>query len=218
MGDHSAGTPASAVGRPRTSRGVRHTSGMAYVAMRMAAVVAVLVYSTLFLVATPAYAQDKTLVWDRFDVTIQVQPDGTFDVCETQAINFTNGTFTFGYRSIPANNLEQITNWSVTDASGNSYSENGSGAYTFDVNFTGDTYDVRWYFPERNGAETYNLCYTVVGGLRYYEAGDQLWWKAVYGDRAFPVLASTVLVGLPPSATVSEYAAYINAADARATA
>ena len=213
---HLTGKAATAADRSRSARGRRSTLGLASAALRVAAATAVLLFSTLFLAAAPAYAQDKTLVWDRFDVTIQVQPDGTFDVCEKQAINFTNGSFTFGYRSIPAKNLDQITNWSVTDASGNTYTENGSGSYTYNVNYSGDTYDVRWYFPARSGGtETYNICYTVVGGLRYYEAGDQVWWKAIYGDRAFPVLAGNVLVQLPPSATVSEYAAYINAADAR---
>ena len=51
-------------------------------------------------------------------------------------------------------------------------------------------------------------------GLRYYPDGDQVWWKAVYGDRSFPVQSSQVRVVLPPGAKVDNYAAYINGDDA----
>ena len=52
-------------------------------------------------------------------------------------------------------------------------------------------------------------------GLRFYEGGDQLWWKAIYGNRSFPVLAGDVRVVVPDGATIQEWAAYINEADAR---
>ena len=60
---------------------------------------------------------------------------------------------------------------------------------------SGGQYDIRWNFPPiRNDSETYTLSYTVHDGLRFYEGGDQVWWKAIYGDRSFPVLAGTVRV------------------------
>ena len=58
--------------------------------------------------------------------------------------------------------------------------------------------------------ETYTLNYTVHDGLRYYPGGDQLWWKAVYGDREFPVLASRVRVLIPAPAVIQQRGAYIN--------
>jgi uncharacterized membrane protein YgcG len=199
------------IDRTRTpaARSAGRRAGGAVLALLLAALL-------LALAALPALAQEKTLVWDRFDVDIVVQPDGSFDVCEHQTIDFTRGSFTFGYRSIPAGQLANIANWSLTDDSGNRYTPGRSGAYSFDVEYTGGSYDVNWSFPPISGqSETYHLCYTVQGGLRYYEGGDQLWWKAIYGDRPFPVLDATVRVLLPPGATVQEYAAYINSADAR---
>lgn len=169
-----------------------------------------------FNLSRTAFAQDKSLVWQRFDVDITVNPDGTFDVCEEQTIRFTEGSFTFGYRNIPFTNFGEITNWSVTDSSGRAFEESFSREPGTFVVEQGSQYEVYWYFDSmRNETGAWTLCYTVRDGLRYYAEGDQLWWKAVYGDRAFPVEASRVIVNLPPGAMVEEWAAYINGGDAR---
>ena len=138
----------------------------------------------------PVLAAEKSIVWDAFDVDIQVNPNGTFDVSERQSIRFIDGTFTFGFRNIPKNNLGRIDNWAMSDDSGNIYTQASEGGepYTFVVSDTGGQYAVRWYFPATADPETYTLRYTVHDGLRYYPDGDQVWWKAVYGDRAYPVL------------------------------
>jgi len=187
---------------------------------RFLTVLAILVSAALLL-APRTHAQDKSLVWERFDVDIAVNADGTFDVAEKQAIRFTSGSFTFGYREIPVRNFGSIDNWELTDASGNLYTQaaNGDTPYTFTVKDNGYNYVIRWYFPSiQNGSETYTLRYTVHDGLRYYADGDQLWWKAIYGDRSFPVLDGQVRVTTPPGATIQEYAAYINGRDARDSA
>ena len=66
--------------------------------------------------------------------------------------------------------------------------------------------------------KTYTLRYTVHNGLRYYPDGDQLWWNAIYADRAFPVLSGTMVVELPAQAKAMNWAAYINEQDARTDA
>jgi hypothetical protein len=166
----------------------------------------------------PVSAAEKSLVWERFDVDIQVNPDGTFDVAEHQAIRFVDGMFTFGYRNIPKQNFAYLSDWAVTDASGNVYTQAQSGLpFTFAVEDDGASYTIRWYFPETDAPQTYTLSYRVHDGLRYYAGGDQVWWKAVYADRQFPVLASRVRVVVPSPATIAEWAAYINGGDARST-
>ncbi|MEZ4657553.1 MAG: DUF2207 domain-containing protein [Caldilineaceae bacterium] len=164
-----------------------------------------------------AYAQDKTLVWDRFDVDISVNTDGTFDVAEHQTIRFINGSFTKGFRDILKNNFSYLDQWSLIDSQGNSYQQSWSGdPYTFSVDDQGGRYVINWYFPPTaNSTETYTLSYRVHDGLRYYEGGDQVWWKAIYSDRPFPVLAGRVRVSAPPGASIEQWAAYINETNAR---
>ena len=165
---------------------------------------------------TAVLAAEKSIVWEEFNADITVNQDGTFDVAEEQAIRFFDGTFSFGYRNIPKANLGEITDWAIVDASGNTYRQapGGKEPYTFVVQDVGDEYVVNWYFPPRSDPETYTLYYRVHDGLRYYPDGDQVWWKAVYGDRSFPVQSSQVRVLLPPGAQVDNYAAYINGDDA----
>ncbi|MCY4082953.1 MAG: DUF2207 domain-containing protein [Caldilineaceae bacterium] len=165
----------------------------------------------LVLHAHPAFAQEKSLLWDRFDVDIIIRKDSSFDVTEHQTIRFTRGTFTFGYRDIPKKHFSSLHDWTLTDASGNRYrwASYGKEPYTFTVTDKGSRYVVYWYFPGiTNRSETFTLGYTVRGGLRYYEGGDQLWWQAIYGDRSFPVHAGRVNVVAP--AAIQEWAAYTN--------
>ncbi len=168
--------------------------------------------------AQPApVAQEQELVWERFDVAINVHDDGTFDVSEQQTINFTRGSFTRGARDIPKRNLGSIGNWSITDASGNEYALASSGErpYTFTVEDYGTYYQIYWYIPRaENFQETYTINYTVDDGLRFYEGGDQVWWTAIFSDRPFPVLAGEVRVTVPERAAVQEWAAYVNERDA----
>ncbi len=174
---------------------------------------------TLTLVSSPGvHAQDQSLIWEQFNVDIQVNSDGTFDVEEHQTIRFTSGTFSVGYRELPIQNYRYADNWAVTDGDGNVYrqSQGGEQLYTFTVDERGGSYIIEWFFPPTsNAARTFTLSYTVHDGLRFYEGGDQLWWKAIYGDRGFPVLNGQVRVVVPEGATIQQWSAYVNEADAR---
>ena len=66
---------------------------------------AILLTGLTILGAQSVFAQEKSLVWERFDVDIIVHDDGSFDVAEHQRLRFTRGTFTFGFREIPKRNF-----------------------------------------------------------------------------------------------------------------
>ncbi|MCX7841363.1 MAG: DUF2207 domain-containing protein, partial [Anaerolineae bacterium] len=67
----------------------------------------------LWLHSGTVHAQSKSFYWESFDVIITVNPDGTFWVEEAQTINFTSGTFRYGYRSIPLAQVEYISDVQV---------------------------------------------------------------------------------------------------------
>ena len=160
------------------------------------------------LLTTTSHAQTQTLRWERFDVRITVLQNGDFVVEETQEIVFTSGQFRFGYRNIPMDRLEDITDVSVREGD-RQYDRGRGGNYTFQTFVEDGDFQIRWYFPPTsNSSHTFVLRYTVKGGLRYYEDGDQLYWKAVYADRDFPVYSSTVRVELPDAAASGPVAAY----------
>ena len=141
---------------------------------------------------------------ERFDVAIDLQSDGSFIVTETQIVRFASSPARHGFREIPLDRVESISDVAV--ASTDIQYRPGGGSETansYDVTRQGKVLRVDWYFPPTaNASRTFVLRYRVLGGLRYYEGGDQLYWKAVYDDRGYLVRASQVTVLFP--AAVSE--------------
>jgi hypothetical protein len=157
---------------------------------------------------TTAQAQSQTLYWERFDVNITVLENGDFVVEEIQEIVFTSGQFRFGYRSIPMDRLEDITDVAVLEGS-RRYEPGYGGDYTYQTSVEDGDFTIRWYFPPTsNSSHMFTVRYTVNGGLRIYEGGDQVYWVAVYADRGFPVYGSTVTVHLPDQAESGPVAVY----------
>ncbi|MBC7243515.1 MAG: DUF2207 domain-containing protein [Anaerolineae bacterium] len=152
----------------------------------------------LGLAAGISQAQEKDLYWDRFDVDITILPNGDFQVVEYQQIVFIGGTFSQGYRSIPLDRVERITNVEVWEGDIPYAQSRSNQPGTYEVLEENGQLVVNWYFePTANASRAWALRYTVQGGLRIYEGGDQLYWKAIYEDRSKPVRAATVTVHLP---------------------
>ncbi len=149
-----------------------------------------------------ARAQDKTLFWERYDVDLDVQQNSDLLVEEVQKIEFTSGSFHFGFAAIPLDRLESITDVSVSeiiDGEEVSYTPDSYGEYGF-TTFTNqdNELEITWYFPPTSHSQrTYVLRYRVIGGLRFYEEGDQLWWKAIPPDHNFPIRSARVVARLP---------------------
>lgn len=152
--------------------------------------------------ALPASAQSKSLVWERYDVTLDVQPDGDLRVTERQAISFTSGTFTFGFAVIPLDKIERITDVQVSEPGGPVYQQTDYSIepYTFWTDQNGDELEIRWNFPPSTGTRTFDLSYTAEGAIRIHDSGDKLQWIAIDGERDFPIQAGSVTVNLPQGA------------------
>lgn len=158
-----------------------------------------LVITALFLgLAGVVQAQDKTYIWDRLDVDITVLDNSDIRVVETQQFTYTSGRFTFGFREIPTDRLESITDIEVWEGD-RQFQPGRGGDYTYETFYSDEgDFTIKWYYPGyRDSTHAYTIKYTVKGGLRFYEGGDQLYWKAVFPDRTVPVLASVVTVHLP---------------------
>src|SRR5688572_4271776 len=59
--------------------------------------------------ARPEGASATSARYARFDVELEVRPDGSFHVTETQIVDFAAGPFRQGYRSIPLARTEGIS-------------------------------------------------------------------------------------------------------------
>ncbi len=156
-----------------------------------------------FGIGQPVQAQSKSLYWDGWDTTLTILPNGDLHVLERQRINFTDGTFTFGFREIPLAQTGGITGVSVSEPGVGVYSEGrfSQQPFTFDVTEEGGDKSIRWYFPPTaNQIRTFDIAYTVKQAVRVYDTGDQLQWKAIATDRDFPIQEASVTVVLPQGA------------------
>ena len=120
-----------------------------------------------------AQAQEKSLYWQRWDVDIDVQQNSDMLVEEVQEIVFTSGTFRFGFRSIPLDRVERITDIQVSeviDGVERPYTSGSTGEYGFTTSINSGELEITWYFPPTGDSNhTYIIRYRVIGGLRLYD-------------------------------------------------
>jgi uncharacterized membrane protein YgcG len=154
------------------------------------------------LLAGSVLAQPRSVFWERWDVVID-NVDTTanrFDVTEITDVWFT-GSFTFGSRVIALNNLDAIQDVRVREAGRPLQQACTEQPGTFCVTNTRDGLQIRYVFfePITDRSQRFEIAYTVVGALRIYEGGDQIWWAAIPQEHfGFSIGASTITIQMPP--------------------
>ena len=176
----------------------------------------------------PLAAQSPdSVVWDRYDVTLDVRADGTMHVTEYQEISF-YGSFSSGFAYIPLTNVDDLENVTVSVASdpsetpvaldyirGSRYDAD-TGTYSYYVEAGELAIDYAFEPTRGNEASTrvVVLEYDVIGGLRVYEdldpANHQVWWYAISRDvtDVASVRQSTVTINLPEDVLADQLVAF----------
>lgn len=173
--------------------------------MRQRHWLAIIVVLLLSSFVVPVVLAASDLTWNRTDVDIQVNPDGTLTVTENYDITFGNRTFRKGFATIPQarGSLSDVKVWEADRP----YTPSVSNApYTFETS-TADNGDleITYYFPATSNARhQFKVQYTVDDGILYYpqDGYDRLQWMAVPGDHDWPIMASRVTVHTPQGATM----------------
>ncbi|MBA2247225.1 MAG: DUF2207 domain-containing protein, partial [Chloroflexia bacterium] len=185
----------------------------------------------LGLAALPPSTRAQTtsdVVWENYDVTIDVRRDGTMHVTERQVVQF-NGRYSNGFANIPLSNVEGLQNVSVAVAEG-ATGDPQPLEYLTPRRYDGDP--GTFMYQEQSGElvidygfsptssvadDTTRLIvleYDVIGGIRVYPnldpANQQVWWYAITSavtDIA-PVNAATVTVNLPEEVAMEQIVAF----------
>jgi uncharacterized membrane protein len=151
--------------------------------------------AALLLPLSVAYA--KSVTWQRYDVDVTVQTDGSLRMVETQVIQFEGGTFTEGFAEIPIEGGTSIVDISVEEP-GQSYTAGFGGDYTYQVSQSDNTIFIDWQFPPvSDETRTFIVSYTVTDAVRQYESGDKVRILAIADDFEYPIDSSTVTIHLP---------------------
>ena len=146
-------------------------------------------------------AQARSVFWQRWDVRIENVDTASnrFDVTETHDVHF-SGTFSFGSRVISRVNTSDIINIRIYEDERALQPGCAQAPGTFCVTESGDGLSIRYHFfqPITDSSRVFRISYTVIGALRVYESGDQLWWTVIPSEHyGFSIGSSTVVVQMP---------------------
>ncbi|MCW5850910.1 MAG: DUF2207 domain-containing protein [Anaerolineae bacterium] len=178
--------------------------------LRTLAVLVVLV--GLAVGAHTAYAA-KSYSADRFDVAIQVQPDGSALVTETVAFRFEGGPFTFAFRGLPTRYTDGISNIQVREGD-RVYTQGGKTAGQYTLDTKNNSIETRWYFEETSDAvRVFTLSYRVAGVVREENGQAALRWGALPPDHDYAIRSSNVTITLPPRANVERAQVLVGTAE-----
>ena len=172
-----------------------------------------LIIATVFL-AAPISAVAKSASYAEFNVDLTVQDDGTFHVEETQVVDFVDGPFVQGHRSIPLARTEGVTNiavYEIVDGKRVAYTQDTTpNANTFNVKTTSTEAEITWTFSTASNEEkTFVVVYDMLGALRTYPDTDppaqEVWFTPVGSGLTSetPVDSSIYTIHLPAAATAS---------------
>ena len=164
--------------------------------------------------AASATPTERSFVWDRIDVTVELREDNSLHVTERGRVDFHGGPFRSGYREIPWSTIEQMRNISVGEViasnvqpyqyvSPHDFSNKEPKTYTHQI--IGPMMRIDWSFsPATNQARTFELAFDAYGALQSYPDAahpyyQQIRWIAVGSEltESAPVKEASMTIVLP---------------------
>lgn len=152
---------------------------------------------------------EKSWEFERFDSDIKINDDGSFDVRETQVMDF-HGSFTFITRDLSTQMARDVSEGrtygkvrikdvEVLNLDGTPYDPD---LWEVDSHQGGKT--VRIEFQAQDERRGWIISYRMCGAIIYAEDYDRLYWNAVSYYRDVPINSSRITVTLPSGTDMSE--------------
>jgi len=142
-------------------------------------------------IGTSLKGAEKSWDFEKWQVDIEINKDGTFLVKEKQTFNF-QGNFHWIKRDILKQRLRKITDVAVFDESGRELS-GGEIEIQEDEQYV----SIKLNFDLTNTQKTWTFQYRVHGGLGFFPEYDEIYWNAISSEREVLIKNVEVLVFLP---------------------
>ena len=162
-----------------------------------------LILVLLFGLLLPASAGAAKDYWaERFDVDLEIQPDGALVVTETVVFRFEGGPFTYVFRDLAFTEIDEIDR--LQASMDGDVLPQGTGPGQVEIE-AGDPLKVTWHFaPISDSTPTFTLVYRVQGAIRQLDDADALIWRAIPEEHDYKIASSTITLRYPPTATLLE--------------
>jgi hypothetical protein len=163
-------------------------------------IIAALAIGLVLALVLSGFAQaGKSYTADRFDVQVEVQPDGALIVTETVVFRFVGGPFTFAFRDLAFTELDGIDGLQA-GVDGQTLPQ-GEGPGEVEIR-SGRPIRVTWHFePLYDATREFTLQYRVLGAIRQQDA-DALIWRAVPEEHEYSIASSTITLTFPTSTSL----------------
>ncbi|HEY40894.1 MAG TPA: DUF2207 domain-containing protein [Dehalococcoidia bacterium] len=187
--------------------------------LRKSRLLAVIILFLIVFSVLPSYqhtraAETQVASFDSLHVDINILSNSDMEVIETQKYSFLEGTFYYGYRWIPLDEIESIDEIQVYEDGRpyirnpavkrwiDNYKQTGEAVagdyYAYYTWIEDDKLWIGWWYPEtKGGSRVFEISYVVHGGLWFHDDGDQLYWTAIFGDRGKTIGKATITVRFP---------------------
>lgn len=137
----------------------------------------------------------KTYSAEKYDVSITLQKGGSLLVTEDFKIRFQGGPFTSISRSLSPLETDGIGNLQASMDGKALPVGNQPGQVEIEE---GNNIELVWHFaPVSNSTHTFTMSYLVAGVVRQEKNADTLLWRAISGERDFPIDSASVRITLP---------------------
>lgn len=143
---------------------------------------------------SPAAAA-KSYSAERYDVAVAVQPDGALIVTEMIIFRFEGGPFTYVFRELAYNNLDEIDQ--IQASLDGQVLAPGTQAGQVEI-VAGRPLRVTWHFePTRDATREFNLVYRVLGAIQPDAQADRLNWMAIPAEHEYSIARSVIRLEYP---------------------
>ncbi len=170
------------------------------------------------LLAGTTRAQSQSVVWQDYDVTLDVQQDGVIAVTERQVVEFSGGPFRTAFATIPTDRVDRLGNIDVAEEIDGQlvpYQSVSSSDFdrdtpnTWSAVQTASEVQIDWSFERTsNETRTFVLTYAVDGAIRDYpvDNNQQIWWNAIATDvtDVAPIENASATIILPQAVPIEQ--------------
>jgi len=150
---------------------------------------------------SPAASQERTIVIQGFDVTLEVGEDGGLEVQEHLELRF-SGSWNGIVRAIPFRYRNRAGMDYRLDLRVQEVADADGAALRWEESRAGFNREIRIWVPGASDAvRTVILRYHVGNALRFFEEHDELYWNVTGDEWPYPIERASAVVRLPSGAT-----------------
>jgi hypothetical protein len=171
--------------------------------VRIVFLLAALVGLLALMSAPQGRASARAYYAERYDVILQIQAENRIQVEETVTFRFEGGPYTYAFRQLT---LDQLENVDVQSASLDGVVlPEGNQPNQVEIKRNTDPIEITWHFPPTQDAtRTLGLRYLVNGHIHLRNNAEGIFWQAIPEDHEYTIHQARIIVRYPSHLTPAE--------------